>query len=258
LNRILPVARVALLFAMTGWASAALAGPARCSYGNQDSTCTTPISRAPIPQPQCPTGLGWTTVSASAWQGSQWSAPQCNYQAPPTCPAGYDLTSPPVWNGASWVGLGCSPDAPQPPSNPPALFVGYCGTVWYVRPGPTDWSCTYSLAGGKYIASSTGSDNHGVGAQTYYWSTPQSFIVGYDGGSNDMNATAPAGMVLYWVNDQWTYGAAIVWPRDSDVAATHGNGGEVFWYACPASAPHLVASTLNQLHSNPLQVTCGP
>ncbi|WP_205814950.1 hypothetical protein [Burkholderia sp. Ac-20345] len=102
-----------MVLATAAWANLVFAGPARCSYGNQDSTCVNPIRSAPIAQPQCSTGAGWTTVSASVWQGSQWSAPQCNYQAPPTCPSGYDQQSAPVWNGSSWVGIVCAPQAPQ-------------------------------------------------------------------------------------------------------------------------------------------------
>lgn len=105
--------RAALLSAAAVSASSAFAGPARCSYGNQDSTCTTPISSAPIPQPQCPTGAGWTTAASSVWQGSHWSAPQCNYQAPPSCPGGYTQTSSPWWDGANWVGLACAPSIPS-------------------------------------------------------------------------------------------------------------------------------------------------
>nr|WP_261530808.1 hypothetical protein [Burkholderia multivorans] len=105
-----------LLAAAAVSVSTAFAGPARCSYGNQDSTCTTPISSAPIPQPQCSTGPGWTTVSASVWQGSQWSAPQCNYQAPPSCPAGQVMTSAPMWNGSSWSQPVCQLPAPQLPA----------------------------------------------------------------------------------------------------------------------------------------------
>lgn len=105
--------RAALLSAAAVSVSTAFAGPARCSYGNQDSTCTTPISSAPIPQPQCSTGAGWTTTAAAVWIGSRWSAPSCNFQPPPMCPGGYQQTSAPWWNGSSWVGLGCT--LPPPP-----------------------------------------------------------------------------------------------------------------------------------------------
>ena len=92
------------------------AAPVRCSYGYQDSTCTTPIRNGPIPQPQCSTGAGWTTTAAAVWQGSRWSAPQCNYQAPSTCPVGQVMTSPPVWNGSSWSQPACQLPAPQLPA----------------------------------------------------------------------------------------------------------------------------------------------
>lgn len=104
--------RAALLSAAAVSVSTAFAGPARCSYGNQDSTCTTPISSAPIPQPQCSTGAGWTTAAAAVWQGSHWSAPQCNYQAPPSCPIGYVQVAPPSWTGTSWIPPTCIPSAP--------------------------------------------------------------------------------------------------------------------------------------------------
>ena len=98
-------------------ARAALANPTLCSPGYQDSTCVTPISHGAIPAPQCSTDAGWTTISNAVWLGAQWSQPQCNYQAPPACPAGYTQTSPPSWNGSSWSAPGCSPPVaanPQP------------------------------------------------------------------------------------------------------------------------------------------------
>ncbi|ACB68982.1 conserved hypothetical protein (plasmid) [Burkholderia ambifaria MC40-6] len=91
------------------------AAPVRCSYGYQDSTCTTPIRNGPIPQPQCSAGPGWTTVSASVWQGSHWSAPQCNYVSAPTCPNGYDTVAAPVWSGSSWTAPVCTVRAQTPP-----------------------------------------------------------------------------------------------------------------------------------------------
>ncbi|HDR8992911.1 TPA: hypothetical protein QDB15_004305 [Burkholderia vietnamiensis] len=91
------------------------AAPVRCSYGYQDSTCTTPLRNGPIPQPQCSSGPGWTTVSASIWQGSHWSAPQCSYQAAPTCPNGYDTVAAPVWSGSSWTAPVCTVRAQTPP-----------------------------------------------------------------------------------------------------------------------------------------------
>lgn len=98
---------------MAGHADAA---PVRCSYGYQDSTCTTPLRNGPIPQPLCSTGPGWTTTTAAVWQGARWSAPQCNYQAPPSCPAGQVMTSAPMWNGSSWSQPVCQLPAPQLPA----------------------------------------------------------------------------------------------------------------------------------------------
>ncbi|RQR25143.1 hypothetical protein DIE23_32760 [Burkholderia sp. Bp9143] len=91
------------------------AAPVRCSYGYQDSTCTAPLRNGPIPQPQCSTGPGWTTVSASVWQGSHWSAPQCNYVSAPNCPNGYDTVTAPVWSGSSWTAPVCTVRAQTPP-----------------------------------------------------------------------------------------------------------------------------------------------
>lgn len=110
--------RVALgLILLLGAASAKAEAPAHCSYGYQDSSCLGPQSRAAQTPPQCSIGPGWTTVAAAVWQGSKFSAPQCNYQAPPTCAPGYDQYSAPVWDGSNWVGLSCIPQAP--PVSPP-------------------------------------------------------------------------------------------------------------------------------------------
>ena len=104
--------RLVLFVGMLLLGQSSFATPVRCSPGYQDNTCLTPISQAPTPQPQCSTGAGWTTVAASTWIGSQWSAPQCNYQAPPTCPGGFTQIASPSWNGSAWVGLGCQPNIP--------------------------------------------------------------------------------------------------------------------------------------------------
>ncbi len=101
--------RWALLICMLAMAQVASARPVRCSYGYQDSSCPPNLVNAPQPQPQCPGSAGWTTTAASQWIGSQWSAPSCNYQAPPTCGSGTTQTSPPVWNGSSWSAPGCTP-----------------------------------------------------------------------------------------------------------------------------------------------------
>ncbi len=91
------------------------AGPVRCSVNNQDSSCLTPISTTWQTAPTCPASAGWTTITPAKWIGSQYSAPQCNYQAPPSCPPGYDQNAAPTWNGSSWVGQVCIPSAPPPP-----------------------------------------------------------------------------------------------------------------------------------------------
>lgn len=89
--------------------------PVRCSPGNEDSTCITPIVTAWQTPTNCSTGPGWTTTTPAKWIGSQYTAPTCNYQAPPSCPGGYTEISPPSWNGATWVGLACVPSLPPPP-----------------------------------------------------------------------------------------------------------------------------------------------
>jgi hypothetical protein len=115
------VIRMLLIACMVLGGRAALAGPARCSVNNQDSTCVGRISTAWQTAPTCPTDAGWTTVVPASWIGSQYSAPQCNYQAPPTCPSGYDETPPASWNGSSWAGLSCTPRSPPPPPDPTVM-----------------------------------------------------------------------------------------------------------------------------------------
>ncbi|QTO47441.1 MULTISPECIES: hypothetical protein [Burkholderia cepacia complex] len=88
----------------------AFAGPVRCSYGFEDSTCAPDLYAAAQPAPACSTSAGWTTTASAQWIGSRWTSPSCNYQAPPTCSAGSTQTQAPSWNGSSWVGLGCAPN----------------------------------------------------------------------------------------------------------------------------------------------------
>lgn len=88
--------------------------PIPCTAGYQDSTCASPLHNGTIPQPQCQSGAGWTTVSASVWQGSRWSEPQCNYAAPPGCPSGYGTASPATWTGSSWTAPVCTAPAQDP------------------------------------------------------------------------------------------------------------------------------------------------
>jgi hypothetical protein len=98
---------------------AAMAGPVRCSVNNQDSSCIGHITTAWQTPPTCPNIAGYTTVASARWIGSGYSAPQCNFQAAPTCPASYTQTQAPGWNGSSWSAPGCAPPTPPPPPPPP-------------------------------------------------------------------------------------------------------------------------------------------
>ncbi|RQV14949.1 hypothetical protein DF039_20970 [Burkholderia cenocepacia] len=88
--------------------------PIPCTPGYQDSTCAAPLRNGVIPQPQCQSGAGWTTVAASVWQGSRWSQPQCNYAAPPGCPSGWGTASPATWTGTNWTTPVCTAPAQNP------------------------------------------------------------------------------------------------------------------------------------------------
>jgi hypothetical protein len=127
----------------------AMAGPVRCSVNNQDSTCVGQITTAWQTAPACPSTPGYTTVAPAQWQGSHYSAPQCYYQAPPTCPTGFTQTSASVWNGSSWSAPGCTPvQAPPPPPaqttdpatvcNAYAASQGYPGVNWTAADGVAD------------------------------------------------------------------------------------------------------------------------
>ncbi|MGF6997366.1 hypothetical protein P3T25_005743 [Paraburkholderia sp. GAS32] len=106
--------RIALIVGVFLAGRDALAGPVRCSVNNQDSTCVGHLTTAWQTAPTCPNQPGWTTVASAQWIGSQYSAPQCNYQAPPSCPPGRVEAVPPSWNGSAWVGQACQiPSAPQ-------------------------------------------------------------------------------------------------------------------------------------------------
>lgn len=104
--------RVALLALVMIGGSRAFA-QSTCSSGFQDSTCLTRLVHGTIAPPTCSTAAGWTTTSSATWIGSGYTSPQCNYQAPPSCPSGYTETSAPVWTGSSWTAPGCA--APPPP-----------------------------------------------------------------------------------------------------------------------------------------------
>ncbi len=158
MNKLLTLIVLCVLLSGTRVASA---NPVLCSPGYQDSTCVTPISRAPSAAPQCSTGAGWTTTSSPVWRGAYWSAPGCNYQAPPSCPSGYTQISGPAWNGSSWVGLNCQPPAPPPPP-PPAghvLIATTNGEAICQNPGTVNAYAdgTYQVTNDFLVFTSTGS-----------------------------------------------------------------------------------------------------
>jgi hypothetical protein len=109
-------ARIAFVVGVFLAGSDAMAGPVRCSVNNQDSTCVGHLTTAWQAAPTCPNQPGWTTIASAQWIGSQYSAPQCNYQAPPSCPANDVTVSGPSWTGSSWIGLACQAPAPQVPT----------------------------------------------------------------------------------------------------------------------------------------------
>lgn len=132
------MARLRMLAALAlGWAAQpAFSAPTVCSYGYGDSTCVPALS-APAQTPTtCSTQPGWTTTAAAVWQGYRYSAPQCLYQAPQTCPANTTQLTAATWNGSSWDGPTCQPIAATPPTNGAYLVVG---NVWCARTGTAIW-----------------------------------------------------------------------------------------------------------------------
>lgn len=99
-----------------------------CAYGFQDSSCGATIATGAQSPPACPASPGWTTIAGARWQGSHFSSPQCNYQAPPSCPAGYSTVSSASWNGSSWVGLACA--IPPPPGSGSCQYGFLSGPTW--------------------------------------------------------------------------------------------------------------------------------
>lgn len=131
----------------------AQANPALCSLGYQDSTCVTPISRAPIAAPQCSSGAGWTTTSSPVWKGAYWSSPGCSYQPPPSCPPGYSQVTGPSWTGSNWVGLTCQPTAPPPPPPPACQYSAsppYSASMLDWGNCTADGGCDGTLLSGNY------------------------------------------------------------------------------------------------------------
>lgn len=149
--------KVLLAMALALVEHVAMATPARCTPGYQDSTCLTAIQHGSIPAPMCSTDPGWTTTGQAVWLGSYWGQPSCAYQAPPSCPAGYQQTSPPAWTGSSWTQPICTaiPQQPTPPAGHVLVATATtnsCGTLGtlntyadgtYDASNP-DWSQTFS------------------------------------------------------------------------------------------------------------------
>jgi hypothetical protein len=129
--------RISLIACALLSGSAAVAGPVRCSVNNQDSTCVGHLTTTWQTAPTCPNQPGWTTIAAAQWIGSQYSAPQCNYQAPPSCPPGTTQAAGATWNGANWVGLWCLPNTP-PPVDPQTACMTNLPAGWAITGTATD------------------------------------------------------------------------------------------------------------------------
>ena len=186
-----------------------MAKPVLCSPGYQDSTCGAPVSHAAIPQTQCSTGDGWTTVSPSVWQGAQWSAPQCTYTPPPTCPAGYSQASPPWWTGSSWVPPTCNPPAPPPSDD--ADPIGFC-TPRLAQPGYSGLLAQAPLVSWPEVIRGT-QNNPYEGQLVYAW-----YMTGPTYSLNCRDTNEYQGLCYFSSVDHHYLGSAIV-------QSNTGNGG---------------------------------
>jgi hypothetical protein len=272
LKHLFRIARGALLLITTLWAGAVFAGPARCSYGNQDSTCTTPIvASGPAEPTNSCTGAGQTVATAPQWEGSYWSPGTCNYTPPPTCQSGQLEIAPPTWNGSTWIPPTCELPPPpwQPGQNPTdgmpyAYVLAYCAVTeepsyphMTGKPYPVTTQCTNSFAGAQFTQSGSG---------MRYWNTPtytvfytsagitSGFIpadwsylgmqynsTGYYPVGYSQNYTVPSGAVLVYQGVQNGYAEA-----------------EGFMFACPSSNPNLNLSTFNAYADvNPSLIECN-
>ncbi|CAE6832426.1 hypothetical protein R69746_06555 [Paraburkholderia aspalathi] len=227
--------RVVLLGVILLSGRGAFAAPVTCSYGYQDSTCGTFLSNSPQVAPTCSSGAGWTTVSPAKWIGSQYSAPQCNYQAPPSCPPGWITTASPGWTGSFWTGPFCQ--IPAAPTNP--CQYGYAsgptwtGSSWTYTcnaPPPTVTCASEAQAQGYTLTDGYGTSGPFTG---YYIKFDGSY--GYGTYNNvEYGATGPV----------WT---------DSC-----GNSGNTYLLYCPVSRTD--GSALGQLTGNttsPGSAACG-
>jgi len=255
---------------------------AGCGAGNQDSTCLGRVTATPRTPPTCSTAAGWTTVVPAQWIGSQYSAPQCNYQAPPSpCPDGDTTTSPASWNGSQWVDPVCA--APAPPScpsgfqcgmdgNPYAGFIGYCGYSFdgLGRNGRVTWNtpyfqCATTLAG---ASAQTGRQLTTQGYSPQTW-----FYLQFANSNTCINCTAetyagtavPSGTVLQEVylnfNSGWT-GAIVYQGTPSNLVNTGytaPNPQSSTWvFYCPSTYPNLnYATVAAYADSNPSLIECS-
>lgn len=162
------------LILLLGAASAKAEAPAHCSYGYQDSSCITPQWRAPQTPPTCSTDAGWITLTPAKWMGSGFTQPQCNYQAPPSCPTGWQEISGPSWNGSAWVGLSCQiPPAPGPNTCQYGFASGptWNGSSWVyscnAQPLNPAAICTAAAASGTVIVGGSGYNRQAVAGSQF-------------------------------------------------------------------------------------------
>ncbi|CAE6849355.1 hypothetical protein R75461_07395 [Paraburkholderia nemoris] len=211
-------ARIAFVVGVFLAGSDAMAGPVRCSVNNQDSTCVGHLTTAWQAAPTCPNQPGWTTIASAQWIGSQYSAPQCNYQAPPTCPTGFTQTAAPTWNGSNWVGIGCAVPPPAqgiPPGTPESLVcLGAAATVdpWGT-PDNSFMHWSSDLAAGQTIFGSLSGPTYGSVNDTYsawFNSFPWQNIaqINYQAGGTPNPGTA---MVDMWVGGDSYGGTVACW-----------------------------------------------
>lgn len=128
-----------------------------CGNGNDDNTC---LKQASISGPtSCSTAAGWTQTAPAQVVNGAWTAPVCNYTAPPTCPPGTTQATAPTWTGTSWVGLSCTENPPQQ-SNPFQAGMQQCLTdaSYFLSLGSND----------QYIYPMEGAQCDPSAAQTQY------------------------------------------------------------------------------------------
>ncbi|MGF6960710.1 hypothetical protein FSB64_35375 [Paraburkholderia sp. JPY454] len=201
------IIRIALAVCAVLVSHAAVAGPVRCSVNNQDSTCVGHITTVWQTAPTCPTDPGWTTVAAAQWIGSQYTAPQCNYQVKPGCAPG-SIQSGPDWNGSTWVNLVC-----VTPSPPPLTIVSTTGFwVWGACETFTNGNKSGSMPTAVY------QNNWSDGSTTYFqYYFGKQYPVLMDGKGRPYVTS---------IGDNWdTYADGNTWPLASLYAVAVGYPG---------------------------------